>query len=411
MTAPLPRTARDVFTLSPRNWLIYNATIEFVRLTGLWRYPIEASGDLETMRLRDKIYWLYKSQYPVASALKGAGLETFFANQASHRWELPSGFQPAAELTLTAVGDLMDHPYLPRSGRSLYERVSNLIFDADVAMANLECVIYPHGSGEFVISPTSGPPLYYTHEAFNAAKGMSGRTFDVMVAANNHSLDYGEAGVIATLASLRREGIIGSGMNESEAASRTAPVIERQGLRLAILSHTFGLNAKKPPADKPWIVNRTNLNDALDAVDFSTIAAQLDSCRDQMVDLVIAHLHWGMEHEYYPRPEQLQVARHLAELGCDVVIGHHPHVVQPVEYYRTRRDPDRVVPIYYSLGNLLTPFSHWAFRRSAVARLTAVRGLTRDGVSRTYFKGAHAVHVDLELDHSRRRLALVPASE
>ena len=81
-------------------------------------------------------------------------------------------------------------------------------------------------------------------------------------------------------------------------------------------------------------------------------------------------------------------------------------VVQPFEFYRTRRDPDRVVPIFYSLGNLITPFRHSAFRRSAIARLDIVKGMTREGTSRTYVRDARIVDVRLDVDDVHERLTL-----
>jgi poly-gamma-glutamate synthesis protein (capsule biosynthesis protein) len=154
-------------------------------------------------------------------------------------------------------------------------------------------------------------------------------------------------------------------------------------------------------------VNRTALNSACDDVDFTVVQRQIDYCRSQRSDVVVALLHWGMEHEYYPRPDQLDVAHHLAETGVDLVIGHHPHVVQPAEYYRTKRDPNRVVPIYYSLGNLITPFSHPAFRRSALARVTFARGVAADGSSRTYVTEAARTDLFQEIDTEHRRLRLM----
>ena len=103
----LPRTAKDIFKLSPFEWALYNGVIWFCRATGVWRYPIPASGDLATMRTFDKIYWLYKAQFPVARATRGSHLEEFFQGQSTVSLKLPTGFRPTDELLLTAVGDLM----------------------------------------------------------------------------------------------------------------------------------------------------------------------------------------------------------------------------------------------------------------------------------------------------------------
>jgi len=409
MNPRLPWTAKDVFALAPKEWAIFNGAIAFARATGLWRYPIETSGDLETMTEKDKIYWLYKARFPTRKAVRGSGLEDFFRGHEAFRWELPPGFVSSGELTVSAVGDLMDHPFLPNSSDYLYEDVADEIFGADLSMANLECVVHSEGTGSFTIRSTEAPPLYYRAANFRAASGTRESRYSFMATACNHSLDCGEAGVASTIRALRAEGIAFHGMNEEEQDAVQATVVERKGFKIGLLSQTFGLNAKRPPTDKPWLVNRMHLNGKVGEIDFGPIERQLRWCRDHAVDAVVAQLHWGLEHEYFPRPAQLEVAHHLAELGCDVVLGHHPHVVQPMECYRTRRDPDRVVPIYYSLGNLLTPFLHPAFRHSHVARITLAKGATKEGVTRTYVANAGAVLVRQEVDENAGRLRLVRA--
>src|SRR5678815_3258374 len=103
----LPRDARDVFALDPGEWLLFHGCIAFCRATGLWRYPIRAEGDLERMRRMDRIYWHYKAGHPVRRAVRGSGLEAFFAEQASFQWPLPDGFEPSSTLSISSVGDLM----------------------------------------------------------------------------------------------------------------------------------------------------------------------------------------------------------------------------------------------------------------------------------------------------------------
>ncbi|MGK5083231.1 CapA family protein [Bdellovibrionota bacterium FG-1] len=411
MNTKLLFTAKDAVKLSPKDWLIFNSLIAFYRVTGLWRFPIPASGDIETMTRRDALYWLYKARYPITRATQDSGLESFFEKQASFRWALPDGFTPLEDLRLSSVGDLMDHPYLPNSADCLYGGVEDTVFDADVSMANLECVVFPEATGAFEITTKAAPPLYYKLENFNAAKGTQGRQYSFMATAGNHSMDCGEAGVASTVRALRAAGIAFHGMNETVEDADSATIIEKKGLRIGLLSHTYGLNAKKPPKEKPWIVNRANLNGKPEKIDFTRIERQIQYCRENQVDLIVAQLHWGLEHESYPRPEQLEVAHVLAEKGVDILIGHHPHVIQPMECYRTRRDPDRVVPIYYSLGNLITPFSHPAFRRSDVARITVAKGTNRDGVTRTYVRSAERVEVFQEIDEKNGKIRLVAHGE
>jgi poly-gamma-glutamate capsule biosynthesis protein CapA/YwtB (metallophosphatase superfamily) len=402
-----PETPKDIFPLTGVNRLLYGGLATWLNGSGLGKYPRPTDGDYETMSRMDLMYWVYKAKHPVRRAWRGSGLEAFFDSQSSFRLTQPEGFKPSATLSLSAAGDLMDHPCLADSAGFLYEDVAELLFGADISMANLECVINPDEAGAFAFTATSTPPLCYKPASFHAAKGYSDAKFTFLTTANNHSLDCGEVGVRSTLDTLRAEGIAFNGTNENEDASREGTVIERNGFRIAVISHTFGLNGKKPPQDKSWIVNRTRLNLGLADIDFGRIEQQISHCRKVGADAIVGQFHWGFEHEYYPRPEQLEAGRHLAELGFDVVIGHHPHVVQPVEYYRTRRDPDRIVPIFYSLGNLITPFSLPAYRKSGIARLRLSKGITKDGVCRTYVTEARIDGVFLEVEDSSKKIRII----
>ena len=395
----------DLFQPGPLERVLYKGAIAFARATGCWKYPIDAAGDFESMSVKDKIYWFYKAQFPVELPERGSGLDEHFHHQ---QWKasVPPGFQPDAILRLHAVGDLMNHPYLRNSWGYVYENVSDVVFGADVVVANLECVVDPAASARFDMRSKTAPALCYGEADFKAARGAEGRTYTLMSLANNHILDRGEAGVVRTVDMLRSHEVAFAGVNETEEHAAAAPVVETQGFRVGFISHTFGLNGKKLPASKPWLVNRTALNSPCRDIDFRTMQSQIDDCRRQRADVVVALLHWGMEHEYYPRCDQLDVARHLAEMGADLVIGHHPHLVQPAEYYRTKRDPNRVVPIYYSLGNLITPFLHPAFRLSALARVTFARGVAPDGSQRTYVTDAVTTRLFQEIDTKCQRLRL-----
>ena len=106
-------------------------------------------------------------------------------------------------------------------------------------------------------------------------------------------------------------------------------------------------------------------------------------------------------------PSRFELAHHLAELGADAIIGHHPHVVQPMELFRIRRDPVRLVPIYYSLGNLISPFSVLHACTSHVARITLARGAVEGGSPRVYVRSADVVTVRQVADHARRQIRIV----
>jgi poly-gamma-glutamate synthesis protein (capsule biosynthesis protein) len=188
-----------------------------------------------------------------------------------------------------------------------------------------------------------------------------------------------------------------------------ATILEKQGFKIGVVSYTFGLNNYRPPQDRPYVVNRLLLNDGVAANDFQLLQRQIAYCHEQNVDFIIAQLHWGMEHEFYPLPEQLELAHHMAELGVDAIFGHHPHVIQPMEIYRTQRDPQRDVPIYYSLGNLVNYFSALYLCRSGVARLHLVKGVDAQGQIHVYVKDAQQVEVLQTVDAAEKKLRLIPA--
>jgi poly-gamma-glutamate synthesis protein (capsule biosynthesis protein) len=401
MSVHLPHDPRAAMQFGRRDAFVYDSLCKLAAVSGVWRYPAPRSGDLEEMTFLDKVYWVYKGSSPVRRAEKSSGLESFFATQCPVS-ELPNGFDPASSVRICAVGDLMNHPYLARSS-GLFDEIEGVLFGADIATANLECVVVePRETLAIDLDVKAGPPLAMSHDAF---KTVASR-FHFLATACNHSIDFGAPGVSSTIAAIRDAGVAFHGVNESEPDAARATLLERNGIRIAFLSHTFGTNAHPKPADRPWIVNHTRLNRRVADIDFDLLQRQLAHCRAQAADFVIAQLHWGMEFEMYPRRTQVEVARHIAEMGVDAIVGHHPHVLQPAEYYRTSRDPNRIVPIYYSLGNLTTPFAIPYMCRSGIADLTLSRGRSATGERRTYVARSEIHEVEQTCDPATRQLRL-----
>ena len=229
--AELPWSARDVLALSGLDAILHGAVVAFADVTGIWRYPIRCRGDFAEMRFLDHAYWIYKAGRPIRRARRGSGLEEFFARQSALRAELPSGFRGDRELTLSACGDLMSHTYLADSKDELYAAVSDLIFDADISTANLECVVDPPVEKELAISLHTAPSLYYDEHAFAAARGASKR-FTFLAGACNHSLDFGEVGVDRTIRALDDAGIAFAGLTRRDDDPFRATIIERRGFRI-----------------------------------------------------------------------------------------------------------------------------------------------------------------------------------
>jgi poly-gamma-glutamate synthesis protein (capsule biosynthesis protein) len=291
-----------------------------------------------------------------------------------------------------------------------YEEVAELIFGIDIAYANLESTLTAGEIAATTFTEDETPKINLTPRQYQTIIGHRGRRFDVVQLANNHILDCGEEGIRTTIAQLRADGVEQVGVNETETDAMRPRITEIAGLRIGWVAHTFSVNFKPFPADKPWIVNMTPMHLMPDP-DVSGIEAQVRACREAGCDLVFVSLHWGLEFELYPHPDQLRWAHRFAEAGADAVIGHHPHVAQPVEIYRPESDPSRTVPILYSLGNLTSLISHPSNVASLVARLRLSTGML-GGMRRTLVTGLELTPVALlaEKGQTGSTLKLFPAT-
>jgi poly-gamma-glutamate capsule biosynthesis protein CapA/YwtB (metallophosphatase superfamily) len=367
----LPRTAHQMMRFRPDvEDVINRVTAEALR-ENRW----ECSQD-HLYDQRDPLfwaYWLYKTAHPTKCAMRGMGLEEYFQPYLRTTHNLrPAEFRSEREWTFSAVGDLMCTRGLENSKNQLYREVKELVFGADIAYANLESTLAPSRPEPLTLSTDESPLINVTAEQYDTLIAHGDRRFDIVQLANNHILDCGETGVRETLGRLEHDKIEHIGVNETEEASNRPRISEHQGLRIGWVAHTFSVNLKPFPKGKPWIVNVTPFHTVREP-STALIERQIGACRAAGCDLVFVGLHWGLEFECYPHPEQLIWAHRFAEAGADLILGHHPHVVQPVEIYRTA--DRRSVPILYSVGNLTPVFSHPATVLSLVARMRLARGL------------------------------------
>jgi poly-gamma-glutamate synthesis protein (capsule biosynthesis protein) len=215
----------------------------------------------------------------------------------------------------------------------LLSGVRDVVSRADLAAVNLETTIGPK-QGPFTGYPRfrSPPPL---------VRAIRKVGFDLAVTANNHCLDGGYDGVVRTLDAIRRAGLEACGTYPTEAAAESILVLERNGIRIAYLAFTYGTNGIPLPKENPRAVL---------LMDTSSVYPRVRAARKD-ADLVIVQLHWGAEYSTRVTGSQRSYARALLELGTDLVVGCHPHVVQPLIMERTERGPR---PVAYSLGNFLS---------------------------------------------------------
>jgi poly-gamma-glutamate synthesis protein (capsule biosynthesis protein) len=242
-------------------------------------------------------------------------------------------------ITLVFAGDMMSHmpqvkaAYNPQSKRHEYEHwfqfLKDTIASADFAIANLETPL----GGE----PYSGYPMFSAPDAF--AEELKKVGFDILVTANNHTVDKGRKGLERTLSILDSLNILhtGSFRNQQEHDSTTPLMIEAKGVKIALLSYTYGTNGI--PVPKPNVVN---------LIDHVQMEKDIVNARSLGAQIIIPIIHWGVEYQTYEHPSQVKTAEFLAVKGVDAIIGMHPHVVQPIKYVKSNRDS---IPVAYSLGN------------------------------------------------------------
>lgn len=246
------------------------------------------------------------------------------------------GFAQSQNLRLVFVGDIMGHDTQIASalntGKAGYDytpcfkNLEPYLKEADLAIGNLEVTL----AGP----PFKGYPQFSSPDELADALKWAG--FDILVTANNHALDRGLSGLERTLRLLDTKGLLHTGtFRDAGSRARNYPLlIEKNGIRIALLNYTYGTNGLKvkPPA----IVNR---------IDRAAIRADLQKAALAEPDFTIVCMHWGKEYELTENAGQRDLARFLFDQGADAIIGSHPHVVQPV------RGTGRGNLVVYSLGN------------------------------------------------------------
>lgn len=248
--------------------------------------------------------------------------------------------QDTTRLSLLFIGDIMQHDIqikmaydtsLKRYDYSTtFQYVAPAIQSADVAIGNLELTL----AGP----PFKGYPRFCAPDELTVALKRAG--MDVLVTANNHSADRGSAGIVRTVQVLDSLEILRTGTfkDEEDRKSHNPLWIERNGFRIALLNYTFSTNGL--PVKAPTIVNM---------IDTAVIRQDINLAKEKKPDAIIVFMHWGAEYVNQPNSSQKRIADFCFKHGAKLVIGSHPHTLQPMEW---RKDQDQFVA--YSLGNFIS---------------------------------------------------------
>lgn len=278
-----------------------------------------------------------------ASTVEPASEET----SADETAEVTATVAPVS-VNLIAVGDMLLHGGIHNSAlqadgsynyEHVFEHTKDRIAAADIAVANQEVIL---GGVELGVSSY---PQFNSPQDFGDALVDAG--FDVILHASNHTMDKDTVAVLNTIHFWKEKhpDITFLGINENQDERNTIRIVEKDGVKLAMLNYTYGLNGFSLPSDKPYLVN------LMDEAHKTEIAEDLKKAREE-ADFVIVYPHWGTEYVLEATDEQKQWAQFFADNGADLIIGTHPHVVEPVEWL-TASD-GRQTLVYYSLGNYIS---------------------------------------------------------
>ena len=236
------------------------------------------------------------------------------------------GPHPERTLTVLGAGDVLIHPQVWQQAQRdssaggfdffpMFRQVSETISGADLALCHMETPLAaPDG-------PFQGYPAFSAPP--QVLRGVQQAGFDGCSTASNHSIDKGEAGVARTIETFDAAGLGHTGTFRSAAEAYKPKIYPVQGVKVAHLSYALGFNGLSRPPGKEWLANR---------IEPATIIAMAKRARDAGAEIVVLSLHWGTEYQHEPNAYQRNLARVLlASPDIDVILGHHAHVVQPIE--------------------------------------------------------------------------------
>ena len=250
-------------------------------------------------------------------------------------------------ITISCVGDISfngryDTLLATRGTEFPFQEVRNIFSQSDLVIGNLESPLVEDSVlPAFPLkTPLRGHPGY--------AEGLKWAGFDIMNLSNNHILDYGEEGVNSTQRILGKHGIRYFGYGRNIEAARKLKIETVNYVKVGFLGYTDVV------IDSPFYADKGNKGIAK----FDIKAAETDVIESKkLVDILIINIHWGIEYFHLPNPQQMTQARRLIDSGADIIIGHHPHLLQGIEIYKNG-------VIAYSLGNFIFSEIIWKWQNT-----------------------------------------------
>ena len=275
-------------------------------------------------------------------------------------------------ISITSVGDLMCH-----SPQFEYARVNADSFDfnsefnvikpylmnSDFVFGNLETVTAGRSK------KYSGYPAFNTPDDFIRAIKLSG--FTMLVTSNNHALDKGASGLLRTISIIRNSGLDYNGTFTSKGDRDSIRIFNLKGIRIAFLAYTYGVNGNYIPKGKSYLVN---------LIDKTLIKRDIDSARKDGAEIVLVYFHFGTQYKRTPDEFQKQIVDKTIHYGADIIIGSHPHVIEPANFFKIKHAKLDTGFVAYSLGNFISN-QRWRYADAGVIlKIFLTKNLNSDSV-------------------------------
>ncbi len=268
-----------------------------------------------------------------------------------------SGAAASKDIHLLFTGDIMFHgPTVQMQWdkktqqfdfSSYFEHIAPLIQSADFAIGNLESPVWEFSKSKIGTFRFCAP--------IEAIQAMQQAGFDVLCTANNHAMDQGFPALAKTIQSVQAYGMQTTGTYRNAQERDTIMFVEKNGVKVAILAYAKSLN----------LSSRNKLGMGVNLIDIPRMKQDMQNARTQGADAVIFFLHFGTQYTHYANNYQKSIVKQLKAAGADAVIGHHPHVVQPMAL-----DAEGTFFYSYSLGNIVTYRDSWDRQYAQMLNLT-----------------------------------------
>jgi len=250
-------------------------------------------------------------------------------------------------ISLIMVGDMLMHLNVTKSGfidaegnqknyDHIFANVKSDVQAADISIVNQEIMMGGADMGY------SGYPMFNT--ADELAAGIHDAGFNTVLHATNHTMDKWKQGLLHTMEVWKQyPDIKVLGINETAEQQDEIYVYEKDGMKIALLNYTYGLNGMPLPEGMPYAVN---------LMDEGLMDRNIKKAHE-VADFVVVLIHWGNEYQTYASDNQKMWCKFFLDRDVDLIIGAHPHVIQPIEWYENESTGHKML-VYYSLGNFIT---------------------------------------------------------